>query len=522
MMVLWRCFMYITEQYLMYRLAYNLVTNDKFDVLHVNTKDGEIWLEKYEHRVSKVIRLFHKGFDWKNHLKRDIAAVFHRTKAMQRFLVGKKIEIYNVYIATHEPVDDWHSLKQPMQLKEKNPLKMKVYYITPHSHKVEQDRFLQDIQVATSDIQTFPPEDEQENLLKYYQVNLANALIKKRQEKENVFTFGKPFFTYILLTINIFMFFILELTGGSMDIEQLIKFGAKYNPAILDGEWWRIISSMFLHIGALHLFMNMLAIYYLGIAVERIYGSFRFLIIYFLSGIGGGLASFAFTINVSAGASGALFGLFGALLYFGLNYKKLFLQTMGKGLLFIIGLNIVFGFIVPQIDMGAHLGGLITGFLASGIVHLPNKKRTLKQLLAMLIYGLIVGGLITIGIQNNHENATFLLMQSEEQIREGNYERAVQYAADGLEDPNDLEAELLFQRAYAYIKLHEHDLALNDLEKSVAVKDTIPEAHFNLALLYYELNHYEQAKTAIDHALELDSSNKEFRKLNDKIMEQLD
>src|SRR5699024_12761282 len=95
-------------------------------------------------------------------------------------------------------------------------------------------------------------------------------------------------------------------------------------------------SSMFLHIGSLHLFMNMLAIYYLGTAVERIYGSTRFVIIYFISGIIGGLTSFAFNTHIAAGALGALFGLFGALLYFGVIHKQLFYQTIGKCVIFIL------------------------------------------------------------------------------------------------------------------------------------------------------------------------------------------
>src|SRR5690625_7002938 len=106
---------------------------------------------------------------------------------------------------------------------------------------------------------------------------------------------------------------------------------------------------MFLHIGLLHLIMNMIAVFYLGTLVERIYGSFRFFIIYMLAGIGGGVASFAFSMNVSAGASGALFGLFGALLFFGLIYKRLFFQTFGMNLLFLIGFNIVFGFTFSSI-----------------------------------------------------------------------------------------------------------------------------------------------------------------------------
>src|SRR5699024_2809196 len=230
--------------------------------------------------------------------------------------------------------------------------------------------------------------------IRYYKHELKRLLHHKRTEIENVFSRGKPIFTYGLLILNMLMFLLLERHGGSMNTETLIDFGAKYNPSIIDGQWWRIFSAMFLHIGFLHLFMNMLALYYLGTAVEKIYGSARFLVIYVLAGIGGGLASFAFTTNISAGASGALFGLFGALLFFGVIYKKLFFQTMGRGLLVIIGINIVLGFSVQQIDMGAHLGGLVTGFVASALVHLPKKKHAGIQLVGFVIYTAIIFGLI--------------------------------------------------------------------------------------------------------------------------------
>src|SRR5699024_2263577 len=136
-----------------------------------------------------------------------------------------------------------------------------------------------------------------------YKQRLVQLEQDKRKAIKGVFSFGKPRLTYAFILLNVFIFIFLEASGSSMDINHLIQFGAKYNPAILEGEWWRIVSSMFLHIGFFHLLMNMIALFYLGAAVERIYGTFRFSIIYFLAGIGGGLASFAFAVNVSAGAS---------------------------------------------------------------------------------------------------------------------------------------------------------------------------------------------------------------------------
>src|SRR5699024_6831609 len=140
MIVYRRPYMYITEQYKMYRFAHELVQNKGFDIIHINVKTNEIWLEKYERKTSKVIRLVHRGFDWKNHLKSDIASVFQRVKTMRKFFVGKHIEVFNIYIASYGPVDDWSELLKPMQLKEKNPIKMKMFYFTAENGEEESER----------------------------------------------------------------------------------------------------------------------------------------------------------------------------------------------------------------------------------------------------------------------------------------------------------------------------------------------------------------------------------------------
>ncbi|MEI3606819.1 rhomboid family intramembrane serine protease [Pseudogracilibacillus sp. SE30717A] len=393
--------MFITEQYYMYQLADDLIKNDQYEMLHLNPTTDEVWLEKYEKNVSKVIRLIHKGFDWKNHLKSDVTSVFQRVQTMKQFLIGKNIEIYNVYVASHEPVDDWEILKKPMQLKAKKPLKMKLFYLTEENYSRERARLLEQVNSTAMEEQSLLPEFEQENAVAIYKMKLSKLLREKNNEMEKVFTYGKPIFTYVFIVLNLFMFLMLEINGGSTNIENLIQSGAKYNPAIIHGEWWRIVTSMFLHIGPFHLFMNIIALYYLGMTVERIFGSVRFIIIYFLAGVGGGLASFAFNSHVSAGASGALFGLFGALLFFGFIYKKLFLQTMGKSLIVILVINLAIGIALPQIDMGAHIGGLIMGFITSAITYVPAKQNRFIQLSAFIIYITFTVLLISIGFRLN-------------------------------------------------------------------------------------------------------------------------
>lgn len=509
--------MYLSEQYRTYQLAYDLANSQGFDVLHINDTRQELWLEKYEKNTSKVIRILHQGFDWKNHLKKDIAHVFQQTKAMKQLFLGKTIEIYNVYISSHTPVDDWEVLKKPIQLNEKNSPKMQVYFITDYNENEELSRLETDLGISLHINKEDQSDEEREAAVNIYKYRLSDMLYKKNKAIKDLFSFGKPIFTYILLAINLIMFFILEINGGSTDVETLIQLGAKYNPYMIDGEWWRLVSSMFLHIGFLHLAMNMLALYYLGVAVERIYGSSRFLIIYFLAGIAGSLTSFTFSMNVSAGASGAIFGLFGALLFFGIIHKKVFFQTMGRNIITIVAINIIIGFVVPQIDIGAHLGGLIAGFVASAIVYLPKNKRISVQLLSFILYILLLVGLFIFGMNNTSNQVTYHLLKIESFIKDDEYENVISQATEALEDPGQFEAELLFQRSIAYIELNKNDLAIEDLESSLTIKSDFPEVYYNLALLYYATDEQTKAKEMADKAYQLKPEDEKYHKLFEQI-----
>src|SRR5699024_11452726 len=108
----------------------------------------------------------------------------------------------------------------------------------------------------------------QEVLIDEYKKILVNNVQKQRRETKEVFNFGKPYFTFLLIAINIFLFILLEFRGGSMDVPNLINIGAKYNPVMLEGEWRRAFTSIFLHISLLHLFMNILALYFLCFLLE--------------------------------------------------------------------------------------------------------------------------------------------------------------------------------------------------------------------------------------------------------------
>lgn len=179
---------------------------------------------------------------------------------------------------------------------------------------------------------------------------------------------SKPFLTYVLLGLIVIIWLLMEQSGGSQNPQVLVRFGANFGPLILNGETWRLFTSMFLHIGLAHLFFNSYALFIFGLEMERLYGPDRYIIIYILSGLFGSLASFASRGPqvFSAGASGAIFGVIGM----NLAYFLLHRETFGRfgrqrvmNTLFIIGINLVFGFTIPGIDNLAHLGGLVSGFV---------------------------------------------------------------------------------------------------------------------------------------------------------------
>jgi rhomboid protease GluP len=152
--------------------------------------------------------------------------------------------------------------------------------------------------------------------------------------------------------------------GGSTDPMVLVRFGAKVNELIVRGQFWRLVTPIFLHIGIVHLAFNTYAIFVFGSQIERVFGTVRFVALYMLSGITGVLASFSFSPHPSAGASSAIFGLIGTEAAFFYRYRNAFGrrgQQRLYNILIVIGYNLAFTFVASNIDVWGHLGGLVAG-----------------------------------------------------------------------------------------------------------------------------------------------------------------
>jgi membrane associated rhomboid family serine protease len=181
---------------------------------------------------------------------------------------------------------------------------------------------------------------------------------------------------YSVFALNFIIFVLMAFAGGSENPQTLVNFGAKSNLHINQGEIWRFVTPIFIHIGILHLAFKSYALWVIGPQVEKLYGGPRFLLLYILTGIGGVGASYWYHPEIpgipSAGASGAIFGMFGVLLVFSIRYRKsvpaFFSRALGKGVLLTVAINLAIGYHVEMIDNAAHLGGLITGGLLGFVV----------------------------------------------------------------------------------------------------------------------------------------------------------
>jgi rhomboid protease GluP len=255
--------------------------------------------------------------------------------------------------------------------------------------------------------------------------------------------------------------------------EQLLHWGADFGPLTLAGQWWRLLSSVFLHIGIFHLAVNMWCLWNLGELAERIYGRAAFLALYIAAGVTGAIVSLAWhPFAVSAGASGAVFGLAGALIvtfWFGhLPLPRHHIQITLGSLLAFAGYNLLFGFITPGIGNAAHVGGLLAGLVLGFLLPRIGWRPTAVMTLIAIAAG-----------------CTFLALTRGYVVHE---ERGRMALASG-----------------------KTDIAVDELNKAIIEKPSAAEAYFLLGRAYTKKAQFVQAETAFRRALTLRPSANDVR-----------
>lgn len=187
-----------------------------------------------------------------------------------------------------------------------------------------------------------------------------------------------------IVVVNIAVYITLSLIGDPADADFMFHHGACYPPAVISGEYYRLFTSMFLHFSFYHIAYNMLSLIFMGDILERLLGMVPYLIIYAGGGLCGNILSLAVSIKkgnyaVSAGASGAIFAVIGALLYIALVNRKSFGERNMKKLLLVVVLMIMQGMVDKGVDGYAHLGGLIGGFILAVLLYHKKAKRRVNH-----------------------------------------------------------------------------------------------------------------------------------------------
>jgi rhomboid protease GluP len=324
----------------------------------------------------------------------------------------------------------------------------------------------------------------------------------------------RPIVTWVLLAIIAAVFVVETLLGGSTDVDVLIQMGAKFTPLIAAGEYWRLFTAMFLHVGAMHLAFNGYALFAIGTELERLLGAGRFLAIYLLSGLFGSLASYALSDSLAAGASGAIFGIIGALAAFFLVHRER-LGAWGSRRLGNIGLvivlNLVWGFSQPgRIDNLAHVGGLLAG-LALGWALAPryqldpiraqvvdrNELRRYWPALGLAVL-LLLGGTALVTAVHRDSPRSHLFRGQQAVEREAWAEAAAELEQAIALDPSLADASVYFYLGLARNYLEQPQQAVPVYEAALELDPGHTASLWNLAITYLEVGRYTDARASFE------------------------
>lgn len=351
------------------------ITEKNYNPMIIHGLNDEIWLENLNEDY-KIVRIVSHHIHNKEQLDFDKFKLSRIVKQVKKKTLSFKVKVLSIYTDLEDDKilsnDDIYINKEEDI---NNPKLTNVFPNIVEKTKVD------------------------ENGLEYF-IKVTDNINQKNESKskiaEKIFSFKKPIVTYSLIFICILVFILMYVLGNSStDNYTLLVFGANVDTLTKNGDYYRLFTSMFLHIGILHLLCNMYSLYIIGKEVENVFGKVKYLIIYLLSGIAGSILSLAFNHNtICAGASGAIFGLLGALLYFGYYYRTYLGATLTRTIIPVIVLNLIIGFTSSGIDNAAHIGGLVGGILIAMAVGVPDKSNNNNKIngivLSLIYFGFII------------------------------------------------------------------------------------------------------------------------------------
>ena len=357
------------------KLLHYFITEKNYNHIILQGVENEIWLENLNEEY-KIVRIVSHHIHNKEQLDFDKFKLSRVVKQVKKKTLSFKVKVLNIYTDLED--EKLLSNDDVMINNEEDINNPKLTNAFPNIvEKTKRD----------------------EEGLEYF-IKVTDNINKQNESKskiaEKIFSFKKPIITYSIIFICVLVFILMYVLGnGSTDNYTLLLFGANLDALTKNGDYYRLLTSMFLHIGIMHLLCNMYSLYIIGKEVENVFGKVKYLIIYLLSGIAGSILSLAFNHNtICAGASGAIFGLLGALLYFGYYYRPYLGATLTRSIIPVIAINLIVGFLDSGIDNSAHIGGLVGGLLVAMAVGVPDKSNNNNKIngivLSLIYFGFII------------------------------------------------------------------------------------------------------------------------------------
>ncbi len=363
------------------RLLHYFIIEQNYNPVVLHGAKDEIWLEKSDGDY-KIIRIVSNYIHNNEQLNFDLYRTKQIIKKIKKKMFLFKVPTLSIFVNLGDSVEiknDSYEFIDLVNLKDFNDIKdyKKIINNFPNILEVEQDK--------TEGIELF--------------LKLTNDINKKNKEEndkaEQIFSKKKPIITYGLLIINFVIFLLTALDCNNffeISTNTLYRFGGLVKIDLtFNLDLFRIISSGFLHAGLIHLLFNMYALYVIGPQLESFFGKIKYIIIYLGSIIFGNLMTLVLLDGnyISCGASGAIFGLLGALIYFGYHYRVYLSDVIKSQIIPLIIINLLLGIFLNGVNIVAHVGGLIGGFLvakAVGVKYKSSKADIINGVIMCIIF----------------------------------------------------------------------------------------------------------------------------------------
>lgn len=376
------------------KLLHYFITEQGYNPIILHGAKDEIWLENTEsdYKIVRIVTNYihnDEQFDW------DI----YRTKQIMRTIKKKTFSFnMNALSIFINLGDNVHLSEKPRKNIDCIELKS-ISDINKYDFVLESFPTIKGIDKVTEQgLELFMRLTEE--------INAKNREDAKKVDE--IFSRKKPVVTYALIISNIIMFLMLIISGAnifSIDPNLLYNFGALVNHNMMSSplEYFRLLPSIFLHANIFHILFNLYALYILGPQLESFFGKAKYLAIYIISGLIGGLVSMTFLGDnvVTVGASGAIFGLIGAFLFFGYHYRVYFGGVIKSQIIPLLILNLILGIAVSGIDLGAHFGGIVGGVLAAKAVGVKYKTTTADSINGIIMLIILSAFLVYLGMVIN-------------------------------------------------------------------------------------------------------------------------